>query len=148
MNLILKENVAALGQAGDTVKASDGYARNYLIPKGLAIEANTKNLKTLEHDRKHILRIVEKEKKKAEGLAEKLAALTCTIARRVGDQDKLFGSVGSKDIEQALEEAGLPIERKNILLEEPIKALGEFPVKIKLPAGVTAEVKVHVVAEA
>lgn len=148
MNLILKENVAALGNAGDTVKASDGYARNYLIPQGLAIEANTKNLKVLEHEKKHILQLVEKEKKKAATIAEKLVGITCTIARRVGDQDKLFGSVGAKDIEQVLQEAGLSVERKNILLDEPLKALGEYAVKIKLPAGVVAEVKVHVVAEA
>lgn len=147
MNVILKENVAALGNAGETVKASDGYARNYLIPKGLAIEANTKNMKALEHEKKHILQLVEKEKKKATTIAEQLASINCTIARRVGDQDKLFGSVGAKDIEQVLQEAGIAIERKNILLPEPLKALGEFPVKIKLPAGVLAEVKVHVVAE-
>ncbi len=148
MNLILKENVAALGNAGDTVKASDGYARNYLIPQGLAIEANTKNMKALEHERKHIFQLVEKEKKKAATLVEQLAGITCNVARRVGDQDKLFGSVGAKDIEQVLQEAGLSIERKNILLDEPLKALGEYVVKIKLPAGVVAEVKVHVVAEA
>jgi len=147
MNVILKENVASLGNAGDTVKASNGYARNYLIPKGLAIEANTKNMKVLEHEKKHILQLVEEEKKKAATIAEKLAGITCTIARRVGDQDKLFGSVGAKDIEQVLQEAGLSIEKKNILLAEPLKALGEFPVNIKLPAGVLAEIKVHVVAE-
>lgn len=147
MNVILKENVASLGKAGDTVKTSDGYARNYLIPQGLAIEANTKNMKALEHEKKHILQQVEKEKKKAATIVEKLAGITCTIARRVGDQDKLFGSVGAKDIEQVLQEAGLSIEKKNILLDEPLKALGEFPVKIKLPAGVLAEVKVNVVAE-
>lgn len=147
MNLILKDNVENLGKAGDTVKVADGYARNYLIPQGLALEANPKNLKVLEHNKKHILQVVEKERKKAATLAEQLAAITCTIARRVGDQDKLFGSVGSKDIEQALQEAGIAVERKNILLDEPIKTLGEFPVKVKLPAGVVGEVKVSVVAE-
>jgi large subunit ribosomal protein L9 len=148
MKVILKENVASLGKMGDAIKVSDGYARNYLIPKGLAIAANNKNLKVLEHERKHILQVAEKERKKSEVLAEKLASITCTIARRVGDQDKLFGSVGTKDIEKALQEEGVEIERKNILLDEPLKSLGEFPVKIKLPAGASAEVTVKIVAEA
>ena len=147
MNVILKENIASLGKAGDTVKVSDGYARNYLVPQGLAIEANTKNLKTMEHDKKHILQVAEKERKKAEDIAEKLAGITCTIARRVGEQEKLFGSVGTKDIEKALQEAGIEIEKKNIMLDEPLKSLGEFPVRVKLPAGASAEVKVSIVAE-
>lgn len=147
MKVILKENVAALGKTGDTVKVSDGYARNFLIPKGLAIEANTRSIKALEHEKRHILQAAEKERKAAAGIAEKLAGITCTMARRVGDQDKLFGSVGVKDIEKALAEQGLEIERKNIILDEPLKSLGEFLVKIKLPAGMAAEVKVKVVAE-
>lgn len=146
MKLILKENVASLGKAGDTVKVSDGYARNFLIPKGLAIEATGKNLKALEQKKKHILYIAEKEMKSAEELSERLSGVACTIERLVGDQDKLFGSVGAKDIEKALAERGIEIDRKNILLEEPIKVLGEFPVKIKLPAGASAEVKIRVVA--
>ena len=147
MNVILKEHVETLGKAGDTVKVSDGYARNYLVPKGLAIEANTRNLKTMEHDKQHILQVAAKERKKAEDMVQKLAGITCTIARRVGEQDKLFGSVGTKDIEKALQDAGMEIEKKNILLDEPLKSLGEFPVRIKLPAGATGEVKVSIVAE-
>ena len=146
MDVILKENVAALGKVGNMVKVSDGYARNFLIPKGLAIEATSRNLKTLEHEKKQILHLAEKEKKKAEVLSEKLMGVTCTIARRVGEQDKLFGSVGTKDIEKALLDAGIEIDRKNILLDEPLKAIGEFPVGIKLPAGALAEVKVIIVA--
>lgn len=145
MNVILKENVSSLGKAGDLVKVSIGYARNYLIPKGLAIEATSSNVESLEGEKKAILKKIEKEKKKSESMAEKLAGAVCTITRRVGDQDKLFGSVNVKDIEEALAAQGLEINRKNILLDEPIKALGEFPVKIKLPAGVTAEIKVSVV---
>ena len=147
MNVILKGNVVSLGKAGDTVKVSDGYARNYLVPQGLAIEANTRNLKTMEHDKQHILQVAAKERKKAEDIAQKLAGITCTIARRVGEQDKLFGSVGTKDIEKALQEAGIEIEKKNIILDEPLKSLGEFPVRIKLPAGASAELKVNIVAE-
>lgn len=145
MNVILKEEVAALGKAGDTVKVSDGYARNFLIPRGLALEASSRNLKALEHEKKHIMRKAEKEKKNAEGLAEQLSALTCTIVRKVGEQGKLFGSVGTKDIEELLREKGVVIDRKNILLTEPIKACGEFIVKVKLPAGITAEIKIAVV---
>ncbi|MGD0276441.1 MAG: 50S ribosomal protein L9 [Syntrophales bacterium] len=145
MNVILKENVSSLGKAGDLVKVSMGYARNYLIPKGLAIEATSRNVEALEGEKKAILKKIEKEQKQSESMAEKLAGAVCTIARRVGDQDKLFGSVNVKDIEEALVAQGLEINRKNILLDEPIKALGEFPVKIKLPAGVTTEIKVSVV---
>jgi large subunit ribosomal protein L9 len=101
----------------------------------------------MEHDKKHILQAAAKERKKAEDIAEKLAGITCTIARRVGEQDKLFGSVGTKDIEKALQEAGIEIEKKNIMLDEPLKSLGEFPVRIKLPAGASAELKVNIVAE-
>ena len=147
MKVILKENVASLGNTGDMVKVSDGYGRNYLIPKGLAIEASTRNVKVLEHEKRHVLQAAEKEKKKAMTLVEKLAGLTLTIARRVGDQEKLFGSVGTKDIEKALGEQGMATDRKNILLNEPFKSIGEFPVKIKLSAGVTGEVKVKIVAE-
>ena len=147
MKVILKENVASLGNAGDMVKVSDGYGRNFLIPKGMAIEASTRNVKVLEHEKRHILQAAEKEKKKAETFSEKLAGMTVTISRRVGDQEKLFGSVGTKDIEKALGEQGIAIDKKNILLNEPIKSIGEFPVKIKLSAGVTGEVKVRIVAE-
>lgn len=146
MDVILKENVSALGKMGDMVKVSDGYARNFLIPKGQAIEATGKNLKALEHKKKQILHMAEKEKKNAAALLEKLAGLTCTIARHVGDHDKLFGSVGTKDIEEAFLKEGIEIDRKNILLDKPLKSLGEFPVKIKLPAGTAAEVKVKIVA--
>lgn len=147
MRIILKENVEALGKAGDILKVADGYARNYLIPKGLALEASTKNVNVLEHEKKRILQKVDKERKKAQTLVEKLAGITCTITRRIGDQDKLFGSVGAKDIEKSLMEQGVEIERKSIVLPEPIKALGEFPVKIKLPGGVAAELKVVVAPE-
>ena len=147
MKVILKESIDALGKAGDAVKVSDGYARNYLIPKGLAIEANVKNLKVLEHERKNILQKAEKARKDAEALAEKFAGVTCTIARRVGEQDKLFGAITTRDIQEALLEQKFDVDRKGIIMDEPIKALGEFPVKIKLHAGITVEIKVAVVAE-
>lgn len=147
MKVILKQNVESLGKAGDLVKVADGYARNYLIPKGLAAEANSRNLKVFEHERKRILQQADKIQKQAEEAAAKLNSVTCTIARRVGEQEKLFGSVGAKDIEEALAAQGIEVGKKSILLDEPIKSLGECPVRIKLSAGVTAEIKVVVVAE-
>ena len=147
MRVILKENVESLGKVGDIVKVADGFARNYLIPKGLAMESSAKNVNVLERERERIVQRAEKERQKAEIIAEKISGVTCTIARRVGEQDKLFGSVGVKDIEKALEDQGLELGKKSIVLPEPIKTLGEFPVKIKLTSGVTAELKVIVVAE-
>ena len=147
MKVILKQNVESLGKAGDLVKVADGYARNFLIPKGLAAEANIRNLKVFEHEKQRILQQAEKIQKQAEEAAARLSAVTCTITRRVGEQEKLFGSVGAKDIEEALAAQGIEIDKKSVLLDEPIKALGEFPVRIKLSAGVTGEIKVVVVAE-
>jgi len=146
MKVILMENVASLGKAGDTLKVADGYARNFLIPRGLAIEESSKSMKVLEQEKKKILQKVEKEKKKAELLLEKMKDVTCTISRRVGEQEKLFGSVTTKDIETSLLDQGIEIDRKTIILEEPIKSLGEFPVKIRLQPGMYAEIKVIVVA--
>jgi large subunit ribosomal protein L9 len=147
MQVILKQNVQSLGKAGDAVKVSDGYARNFLIPKGLAIEANFKNLSIVDHEKKMILLRAEKEKKSAEAMAEKFKGVTCTIRRRVGEQDRLFGSINTRDIQEALLSQTLEVDRKNIVLGEPIRELGEFPVTIRLSAGVTAEVKVIVAAE-
>jgi large subunit ribosomal protein L9 len=148
MKVILKENVESLGKAGDAVKVADGYARNYLIPKGLAVEASSWSLKALEHEKKRIMKKIESEKKKAELIVETLRGVTCTLYRRAGEQDKLFGSVTTKDIEKSLIEQGIEIDRKMIILEEPVRSLGEFPVKIKLQPGVTAEIKITVVGEA
>jgi large subunit ribosomal protein L9 len=147
MKVILKENVESLGNVGEIVKVADGFARNYLIPKGLAMEASMKNVNVLEHDKRRILQRAVKERKIAQDMAEKISAVTCTIARRVGEQDKLFGSVGAKDIEKALADNNITLDKKNIHLSEPIKALGEFAVTIKLSGGVTTALKVVVVSE-
>jgi large subunit ribosomal protein L9 len=147
MQVILKEDVSALGKAGEVVKVADGYGRNYLIPQGLAAVVNSRNIRVIEQEKKQILLKMDREKKKAEGFASQLSAVVCTIARRVGEQDKLFGSVNTKDIEESLSAQGIEVDRKNIVLDEPIKTLGEFPVKVKLNAGVSAEIKVVVVAE-
>jgi len=147
MQVVLKENVESLGKAGDVLKVADGYARNYLIPKKLAIEANNKSVKALEQEQKHILLRADREKKKAEILVEQMKGVTCTISCRVGEQEKLFGSVTAKDIEQSLAAQGIEVDRKMIMLDEPIKSTGDFPVKIRIQPGITAEVKVVVVAE-
>jgi large subunit ribosomal protein L9 len=147
MKVILKQNIPSLGKTGDLIKVHDGYARNLLIPKGLAIEANEKNLKYFEHEKKNILKKAEKEQKTAQDQAARLADVTITIARKVGDQDKIFGSVTSRDIELALKEKGFNIDKKMIVHDEQIKSLGEFKVKVKIHSGVEAELKLNVVGE-
>lgn len=148
MKVILKQNVASLGKAGDLVKVNDGYARNLLIPKGLAVEADGKNIKAFEDEKKTLQLKTQKEKSHAEQIAARLKETTLTLSRKVGDQHKIFGSVTSKDIEAALKEKGFDIDRKMIVHDEQIKSLGEFQVKIKLAAGVDAELKISVVGEA
>jgi len=147
MKVILKQNVPSLGKAGDLIKVNDGYARNLLIPKGLAIEANEKNIKTLQHEKNNILQKTQKEHKTAEDLALALAKVTLTLSRKVGDQDKIFGSVTTKDIECALKDKGYEIDRKMIVHDEQIKSLGEFKIKIKLLSGVDTEIKLIVIGE-
>ncbi len=147
MKVILKENVESLGKIGDMVKVSDGYARNFLIPKGLVIEASTKNIKVLTHEKRTIEEKAQKQRKKAELLRKKLEELTCPIYRKEGEQGKLFGSVTAKDIEKVLADQEFKIERKNIKIEEPIKTLGEFPVEIKIYPEITAKIKVVVISE-
>jgi large subunit ribosomal protein L9 len=148
MKVILKEDVETLGKRGETVKVSDGFARNYLIPKGLAIEATNKNVKSLEHEKTLITQQSEKKKKKALELQEKYAGVALTIAAKTGEQGKLFGAVTSMDIEKALAEQGFEVVRKSIVLDEPIKSVGEYAVKIKLFPGIATEIKLKVVEEA
>jgi len=149
MKVILKQSVPSLGKAGALIKVNDGYARNFLISKGLATEANEKNIKLFEHDKTNILKKAAKAQKSAQALADALSNVTITIARKVGDQDKIFGSVTTKDIESALKEKGYDIDRKIIVHEhgEHIKSLGEFKIKIKLAADVETEIKLIVTGE-
>jgi len=147
MKVILKEDIPKLGRMGKTVDVKPGYGRNYLIPQGKAILATSKNLKALEHERMLIQRKADLLRKDAEGLAGKISGLTITLTRKVVEEDKLYGSVSVSDISQALEEAGVEIERKLIKLDEPIKSLGEFKVSIKMYHDVTAELTVQVVKE-
>ena len=149
MKVILKQSVPSLGKAGALIKVNDGYARNFLIPKGMAIEANEKNVKLFEHEKANILKKAAKEHKSAQDLADALSNVTIKIARKVGDQDKIFGSVTTKDIESALKEKGYDVNRKMIVHEhgEHIKSLGEFKIKIKLATDIETEVKLIVTGE-
>jgi len=147
MNVILTEDVAHLGSAGDMLKVKDGYARNYLIPKCSAIVATTENVKQLEHQKRQVQAKLNKLKKDSEGIAKKIESISCTIARAAGEEDKLFGSVTSADIYTSLKNEGIEVDKKKILLEEPIKSLGIFTVPIKIQSEVTANLKVWVVKE-
>ncbi len=147
MKVILKEDVENLGNIGDVVTVKPGFARNYLMPRNLAVEANPRNVKEFEHHRKVIQEKANKIKHAVQLLAEKIASSPLEIRARAGEEDKLFGSVTNIDIEKALKEAGFDIERRRILLEEPIKRLGEYTVNIRLHPEVTATLTVHVVRE-
>jgi large subunit ribosomal protein L9 len=147
MEVILLEDIPALGKIGDLVKVADGYARNFLIPKQKAVKATSKKLKSLEHEKRLVQDRLEKSTKDAERLAKRLEDYSCTIAKPVGESGKLFGAVTSMEIEQNLLENGFKVERKNILLEEPIKSLGIYAVPVKLNPDVTASLKVWVVKE-
>ena len=147
MLVILLENVPSLGKAGDQVKVSDGYGRNYLIPKKKAVLATEKSLKVIEHQKRQVQQRMEKAKKDAEKMAQQIAKFSCTFTKTIGESGKLFGSITSMDIESYLKENGMEVDRKKISLEEPIKNLGMFTVPIKLHPEVTAHLKVWVVQE-
>jgi len=147
MKVILKEDVKGLGHMGDVVNTSDGYARNYLLPKNLAAEASTKNIKELEHTKKLIMEKAAKIGDASRASAGKLAALTLVIKAKVGEEEKLFGSVTSMDIAEALAAQGFEIDKKKIHIDEPIKRIGEYVVHVKIHPEVSAPVKVHVVSE-
>ncbi len=145
MQVILKTHVDNLGSEGDMVDVTAGYARNYLIPRNLAIEATEKARRALEHEKRVITDRSVKEKKDAERLASELSNLSCTIRMQVGENDRLFGSVTAMDIAAALEEQNVEIDRRKIILDEPIKELGVFTVPVKIHSDVTANIKVWVV---
>ncbi len=146
-NVILRENVDGLGTIGDVVSVKAGYARNYLLPQGLASVADSRNVKELEHQKRQLSRKLEKVTKDAEGVKARIEKVTCEFTQRAGEEGKLFGSVTSMDLEAKLQEAGIEIPRKKIQLGEPIKTLGEHIVPVKLDAGVVADLKVVVSAE-
>ena len=147
VNIILKENVDGLGVIGDQVVVKPGYARNYLVPKGLAIVADARNVKAMDNQKRQLARKLEKATKDAEAIKARVEKVTCGFTQRASEEGKLFGSVTSMDLEAKLQEAGIEIDRKKIQLAEPIKSLGEHVVNVKLDAGVVAELKVTVAAE-
>ncbi len=145
MKVILIDDVNKLGSMGDTVQVKEGYARNFLFPKNLAKPATSSNLKTIEDIKKKKIAALAKEKRLAEELKEKLSLVSCTIPVEAGDDDKLFGSVTTQDIARAFEEEGFSIDKRKIVIEEPINKLGVYHVSVKLHPEVSGEVKVWVV---
>ncbi|MFZ0890438.1 MAG: 50S ribosomal protein L9 [Candidatus Binataceae bacterium] len=147
VQVILREDVANLGRTGDVVKVRAGYARNYLLPRKLAVEANPKNLREFEHHKRLAMARRETRKNAALGLKGQIEALSVTLTARAGEEGKLFGSVTNIDLERALRERGIEVDRRKILLAEPIKQLGDFVVPIKVEPEVEANLKVTVAAE-
>jgi len=147
VQVILSEDVPNLGRPGDVVKVRAGYARNYLLPRRLAVEANPKNLRAFEHQKALAMLRREANKGLALKLKQRLEGLALTISANAGEEGKLFGSVTNIDIERALRERGFDIERRKIMLAEPIKQLGEFTVPVRLQPEVEASLKVEVKAE-
>jgi large subunit ribosomal protein L9 len=145
MQVILKQEVANLGDAGDIVKVSAGYGRNFLIPRGLAILATEGSVTQLEHHQRVADAIRRKKLGGARELAERLEGTPVSIRRETADDDKLFGSVTTRDIAEALAEEGVEVERRAIKLDEPIKSIGLFTVPIRLHSEVTANVRVYVI---
>ncbi len=148
MEVILKEDVAKLGSRGDVVKVAEGYGRNFLLPRKLAIEASSGNKKVIEQMRAASVRRSAKEKAQAEELSKQFDGLSVSFQRKSGENDQLFGSVTSGDLADALEKKGFNIDRRKIQVHEPLKTLGEFMVPVKLHKDVTAHLKVVIEKEA
>ena len=147
MEVILREHVDHLGNRGEIVKVADGYARNYLLPRKLALLANDGNKKQIEREREKFEAKEADEKKAAEAVAARVSAVEVSIARKVGENEVLFGSVTSADVAEALSAKGVDVDRRKIQLADPIKKLGEFDIPIKLQREVTVTIKLKVVAE-
>ena len=147
MKVILRKDYETLGTLGEVVEVKNGYARNFLIPRGIAYQATSSNVMALEEEKKQHARKFEKTHKQAEGVAAALEKLSLTIKMKVGEEDRLFGAVTSQMIGDALTEKGVQLDKRHIVLDEPIKALGIYDVEVKLEAGVTGKIKVWVVKE-
>lgn len=144
MDVLLTENVVSLGKTGQVVKVKDGYARNFLIPQQKACVVTAANIKYIEQMEKKKKSSEEAQKKEANVLAEKLAKASCTVAVEVNDQEKLYGSINESDIAKALEVEGFSIDKKNIMIENPIEELGIFEIPVQLHADVTAKLRLWV----
>ncbi len=144
MEIILQEDIENLGEIGDLVKVKDGYARNYLLPRGLALPSSRRNVRVLEHQKRLVARKRERAQQNANAVRDRLSGLTLSITARAGEEDKLFGSVTNIDIEKALQERDVAIDRRKIILADPIKQLGTYTVPIRLSRDVEASVTVQV----
>lgn len=147
MKVILRQENEKLGKVGDVITVKNGYARNYLIPRNIAYEATESNIRQLEEEKRQHARRTEKEKKSAEAVAADLEKQSVTIKMKVGEDDKLFGSVTSQMIAEALKEKGISLDKRQVELEESIKALGIYDVPVRLAGGVSSKVKVWIVRE-
>jgi large subunit ribosomal protein L9 len=147
VQVILRDDVPNLGKIGDVVRVKPGYARNFLLPRGLAIEANPKNLRMLEHHKRVIAAKADREHKSAEATASRLDGLKLTVRARAGEEGRLFGSVTNMDVERLLAEKGFRVERRRITLAEPIKQLGTFPIPVQVGRTVRATIELTVEAE-
>ena len=147
MDIILTENVKGLGTIGEVVNVKPGYGRNYLVPQGLAVEANDRNINEMEHHKRQLTHKAEKLSKEAADIKARIEAIECSFVHKASEEGKLFGSVTSMEIAEALAAKGVEIDRRKIILDQPIKDLGEHEVEIKLNAGANATVKVIVLSE-
>jgi large subunit ribosomal protein L9 len=147
MKVILKQDVEKLGRRGDVVNVAPGFGRNYLIPRKIALAVTPTNVKTIEIERQALKKKVEIERKSFQSLTQKLNEVSLTFTRRAGDKDVIFGSVSAGDVKDALDGLGYDIDKKKILLDEPIKRLGNFTVPVKISTEDRAEVKIVVVRE-
>jgi large subunit ribosomal protein L9 len=148
MEVILKEDIVNLGKIGEIVRVRDGYARNYLLPRGLVLEANKKNLKTFEHHKKIVGDQKQKIVRQAQSVGDQLNGVSLVIPMKVGEEGKLFGSVTNIHIEKALKAKGLNVDRRKIQLAEPIKSAGDYDVPVRLSGDITVPLKVSVVSDA
>lgn len=147
MKVILKQKYENLGDVGEIVAVKSGFARNFLIPNGIAMAATTQNMRVIEQERKQLEAAAEREKKSAEELAEKLNTISVTAEVQVGEEDRVFGAVTSQNIAELLTAKGFEIDRRRIQLDEPLKSLGVYEIPIKLHSEVEAQIKVWVVKQ-
>ncbi|HVR16115.1 MAG TPA: 50S ribosomal protein L9 [Candidatus Limnocylindrales bacterium] len=147
MEVILKEDIVNLGKIGEVVRVRDGYARNYLLPRGLVLMANKKNLKTFDHQKKLVADQKQKTMRQAQSAADQLTGISLVIPMKVGEEGRLFGSVTNIQIEKALKAKGLNVDRRKIHLDEPIKTAGDYEVPVRLAADLTVPLKLSVVSD-
>lgn len=147
MMIILRENVENLGQIGDVVKVTDGYARNFILPRKLGVFADEKNIAAIEHHKRSLEKKRQAQVEVAKGIASKLADFSCTVARKVGENDKIFGSVSVADVADAFKKGGFDVSRRQITLDRPIKSLGVHTATVRLAPEVETQIKVWVVKE-